>query len=240
MTRRLVLGFLVATFSLPAGAQIHSVQLFGSYSAAVGKRLAVVSADAPGGGVEVRVRLSDHLMLSFIGGFERYTINQDSALEQWNWRFWEERYRGIVQDNLASDSSLSAVLTPVQAMEVLPLLVTLDLEFTPVAHLSVRPSAGVGVWFYTRSLYLHEEWQKRFNSIGYTFDYSYRNFAQDKKGTPFVGVGRLEVAYQVNDIFEVNTTARFTTAFATEGRLGYDEFPLKDIMTYTIGLSLLY
>ena len=236
----LTIAFMLGVLCSEAFAQIHSVNVFGSYSIALGKRLSVTRADALGGGVELRVRVSDNINISVIGGFERYSIDQDSALAKWNWRFWVERYSGIVKDNLASDSSLSATLNPVQYMEVVPILAAVSIELSPAENLTVRPSIGGGVLFYTRSLYLQEEWQKRFHALDYTFEYSYRNFAGDKKGNPFVVFGRAELSYQLSDLFTVDASARYTTALNTDGKYGYDEFPFRDMVTFTVGLSFLY
>jgi hypothetical protein len=216
------------------------VNAYGSYSTVLGKRLAVTKADGFGGGVEGRISLSENIKLNLSVSFERYSVQQDSALARWNWRFWNERYQGIVRDNLASDPTLRATLDPVQYMELLPVLASISVEVNPLSDLSVRQSVGGGVVFYTRSLYLNETWQKRFDAASYTFEYSYRNFAQDKKGNPLVVVGSIELAYRITDVLALSGTARYTSVIRSEGSFGYDGFPLNDALAFYLGLSFLY
>lgn len=223
-----------------AAGQIHSVHGFGSRSVALGKRLGVSKAVAWGGGAELRIRLADHLKLSVIAGYERYNIEQDSALEKWNWRFWVERYAGNVRDALVSDSSLSAVLTPVQYMEVLPVVATVSLEVAPVERLVIRQAIGGGVLFFTRSLYMHERWTKRFPTLDHVYDYSYRNFAPDKKGNPVIALGQVDLSYHLSDLFTVDASGRYFTVVSTGAGFGYEAFPFRDALTFTLGLSFLY
>jgi len=240
MKRILVLCLLYALGAGSVGAQIQSISFYSNYAVALGKRLAVTNATAVGGGVELRIGVLDNYSVSIVGGYDLFSLQQDSALAQWNWRFWTERYQGIVRDNLASDSSLSATLNRVQKMDLLPLLLTVNAEFTPSKDFTLRPFVGGGFLFYTRRMYLVEDWQKRFSAIGYTFEYSYRNFAQNKVGNPAVLIGGVTAGYQVNDFITLDVAARYLTVLPTTGKLGFDEFPFTSALDFKVGVSLLY
>jgi hypothetical protein len=238
-----VRNLLVIAFAFcisTASGQLRSVTVYGSYVTALGKQAGFSTVRGLGVGVEGRVALADSFTLNLSFGYERYgTINQDSTLIKWNWKFWNERYAGNVRVDTLSDT-LKAVLNPVQYMEVLPLLLTLSFEIQPFEGLSIRPTLGGGVLLYTRSLYMDEEWRKRFNSLNYTFEYDFRNFAPDKKGNPFAIVGGLEASYQIFSALSLTANSRFTSIIKTKGKFGYDEFPVKSAMSLSLGLSFLY
>jgi hypothetical protein len=221
-------------------AQVHSLQAVGTWSRGVTVVPGFTSATAFGGGAAVRFDLGSNLVLSVAGGYEYYDLDQDSALQRWNWKFWNDRYAGIVRANLAADSSLRATLEPVQTMETLPLTVTIGYAFRPLDELTIRPSLGAGVVFYTRSLYLHETWQKAFSDPLYTFEYDYRNFANDKKGNPLVWLAEVQASWQVSEIIAIDLGTKFTGTVRTPGSLGFDEFPLLNTLTIAAGISILY
>lgn len=235
--RAFVLISLLAASS--AGAQIHSVQFFGNYSAALGKRIYVTKATSFGGGAEIRFQVGA-VFLNLSGGYERYTLEQDSALARWNWRFWNERYSGIVRENLTTNPSLSATLTPVQFMEVIPLMLTVGTELSLSESFVLRPAIGGGAFFFSRSLYLDEQWQKRFDSQNHTFEYRYQNFASDKKGNPLIVAGQVEAAYMFADGFSLDGSVRYVHVLSTPGKFGYNEVPLSGALSVMLGISFLY
>lgn len=236
--RTLLMASVVTVSS--AVAQIHSVQFFGTYSTALGKRIFVTKATSFGGGAEVRFHVGGGLFINLRGGYERYGIEQDSALARWNWRFWTERYAGIVRENLTTNPSLSATLTPVQYMEAIPLMLAVGMEFLMSETLILRTAVGGGAFFFTRSLYLDEQWQKRFDAQNHTFEYRYRNFASDKKGNPLVVGGHAEMAYLFAEGFSLDVSLRYLHVLSTPGKFGYNEVPLKGALSVMVGISFLY
>ncbi len=236
--RTLVLAYFVAASS--AFGQIHSVQFFGNYSAALGKRIHVTKATSFGGGAEVRFQIGGGVYLNLSGGYERYSIDQDSALARWNWRFWNERYSGIVRENLTTNPSLSATLTPVQFMEAIPIMLTVGTEFMLSESFIVRPALGGGAFFFTRSLYLDEQWQKRFDSQNHTFEYRYQNFASDKKGNPLIVAGQVEMGYLFAEGFSFDASVRYVHVLSTPGKFGYNDVPLSGALSVLLGISFLY
>ncbi|MBI5474923.1 MAG: hypothetical protein HY961_21490 [Ignavibacteriae bacterium] len=237
--RKLVIIFCAVCLS-SSYAQMHSVSVYGSYLTALAKRQGFMKVTGFGGGASARYLVAQNIGVNLSFGYGRYgSIEQDSSLIKWNWKFWNERYGGNVRIDTLSDT-LKAVLNPTQYMEVLPLLLTASYEFQPFEKFFVRPSIGGGILFYTRSLYMDEEWKKRFASLNYTFEYDFRNFAPDKKGNPFALVGGLELSYQVSDPLAVTAQSHFTSVVKTTGKYGYDDFPMKSSLAVSLGLSFLY
>lgn len=231
------LGMIMAAVSFP---QIHSVNAFIDYSAPFSKRLSVTEIDGVGGGAEVRINVYDKLQVKVSGGYQLYSLKQDNAIKQWNWRFYNERYIGIVKSDTTSDKSLSATLEPFQKMDAMPLVVSVGYELNPVENLFIRPSAGGGIIFFTRRLYLHEYWQKRFSSMDYTFKYDYQNFAHDKVGNPLMFAGELEAEYQVKDYLRIYAGAKYVQVFGSDNKMGYEYFPFENELTVKLGLTFVY
>jgi len=221
-------------------AQVKSISFFADYSLPLSKRLAVTKIDAVGGGVELRFKVYENYSIGFNGGYNLYSIQQDSALKQWNWEFWEIRYRGIVNDALSKNPNLSATLSPIQKMDLYPFYLTINGEFELFGNLSIKPHAGAGVLFYTRRMYLLEEWQKKFDQYNYEFSYSYRNYAEDKSGNPFSFMGGIDLGYEFTEGFILDTAVKYFYILETEGKYGYHHFPMKDVFNIKLGLTFLY
>jgi hypothetical protein len=234
-----IILFLIIGLS-ETSAQIESAKFYGGYSSPLSTRLSVNRIDAVGGGIEIRFKIYDLLSLSISGGYDLYSLQQDNALSQWNWRFWDQRYRGIVRADTAADPNLSAILEPVQKMDILPLTLSFNSTFEIFENLFAGPSIGAGVIFYTRRMYLHEYWEKRFSGADYTFEYNYRNFAQDKTGNPFFLSGGLNIDYKVTEYLSLNTGFSYIKMISTPGKYGYDEFPFEDAINVKLGLNFLY
>ena len=240
-TKLLSCALLAAAVGTSAAlAQVHSVAFYGSYSFATSTRLDVDYARAWGGGARLRVEVADPVQLGITGGYEQYAIEQPNELNLWNWKFWNERYAGIVRDNLASDSTLRASFDTVQTMEVIPVLLTVEAMLSPLEDFVVRPSLGAGVLFYTKKLYLEETWSRSYSQIGYAFQYSYRNFANNKSGNPLAIVGGVEASYRLTEILSLDAGVHYRWVVSTPGKLGYDEFPYATALSCALGISLVY
>ncbi len=223
-----------------AVAQFRSATVFGSYSSALTKRLGVTEARGWGGGVDLQFDVTDQLGIHLTGLYEYSSIDQPGALDQWNWDFWIQRYRGIVQANLASDPNLSATLTPEVSMESIPVYLSASFAFEPLDGLSIRPYAGAGIYFYTKKMVLVENWSKNFPSAGYTLTYDYRNFAPPKSGNPFLAVAGLGVSYRLLAMMELTGGVRYLQLLGSEGRRGYDELPMENTLSVQLGLGFVY
>ena len=244
----LFLGLLISCSDISAQV-VKSVEAYSDYSVALNRfgspkqyinaKLMVADADAVGGGVKVNFKLTDvyHLGVSF--GYQLYTVHQDSALAKWNWLFWDLRYKGIIS-SLKTDPTLVGILMPNQKMDLLPLLITFNAEYKPVSGLTFNPSLGFGMAFYTRRLYLEEDWQKKFDQLNYTFGYSYRNFAPNKTGNPLALCGGFNLGYEFLNGFRVHSELNYIQFVKTPGNAGSDDFPLEKIINFKLGLTFLY
>lgn len=236
----------VILLSAVSFSQLKSINFFSDYS--IGSSDAVHPSEGNfsinevkgfGGGAEVSFSITENFSLKISGGYQGLTVNQDSALAQWNWVFWDTRYRGIVNSNL-SDPKYSAAFNPVQEINTLPFFLEAEYNFSLSESFSLAASLGGGVIFYTRSLYLEEIWQKKFDEQNYTFEYSFRNFAQDKKGNPFAAKSGIEIKFQLNEIIQLYSGGSFMYVFRTAGDFGFNEFPLSEAFNIKAGIKFLY
>ncbi|NPV11777.1 MAG: hypothetical protein HPY57_08315 [Ignavibacteria bacterium] len=238
-TSSLILILLFTQYSI-AQFKLSSISFYTDYSYPLKKRLLVTKIDAVGGGAEISFSIHKNIELSFSGGYSLFSLQQDSAIQQWNWRFYTERYAGIIRDNLRADSTLAAYLNPIQKMDLVPFQVSLKGNFQPIKNIYIKPQIGAGVYFYTRRLYLEETWRKRFDEANYTFEYSYRNFATNKYGNPIGVFGSIEFDYQPSEIFSVGTSFGYNYFIKTIGKMGFDQFPIDDYFNFKIYLTFLY
>ncbi len=220
--------------------KLSSISFFCNYSYPLNKRLLVTKIDGVGGGVEITFDVFENFALSITGGYTLFSLQQDSAIQQWNWRFYTERYAGIIRDNLRADSSLAAYLNPIQKMDLLPLQISIKGIFSPFKSIFIKSQIGGGIYFYTRRLYLEEVWRKKFDEVDYTFEYSYRNFANNKYGNPLGIFGLIEFDYKPSEIFTIGTAFGYNYFFRTPKKFNYDQFPINDYINFKIFLTFLY
>lgn len=229
---------------------IKSVEAFSNYSVALNRYgstkqyinagMKISDANGMGGGVKVNFSVYKNYYVGLSIAYQLYSVHQDSAINKWNWLFWDTRYKGNVQDALSSDPTLSGILNPIQKIDVVPIFITFNAEYTIAHNLFVSPSVGVGMASYTRRLYLEETWQKKFDDLNYTFGYSYRNFAPNKTGNPFGISAGLNIAYEFLDGFRLHSEAGYVQFIKTPGSSGSDAFPLERIINVNLGLTILY
>jgi|GEM_PF-656636 len=247
----LFLPLLIITLYSDLDAQIiKSIEAYGNYSVALNRfgaikkyvqsDLKVTDANGVGGGVKINFNVYKNYSIGISYGYQLYTIHQDSALEKWNWLFWNTRYKGFVKDALASDPTLSGILSPAQKLDLYPLFITIDAEYKPIEKLTVSPSLGVGMAMFTRRLYLEETWQKRFDALGYTFGYSFENFAPNKTGNPFALSAGAKIAYEFKDGYKIHAELGYIQFIRTPGKEGSSDFPLERIINAKLGLTFAY
>ncbi|NUN10582.1 MAG: hypothetical protein HUU54_15510 [Ignavibacteriaceae bacterium] len=238
MKKTVLLFVLFITASLLA-QEVRSVQFFSDYSMPNVKRLNVNKIDAVGGGLKISFKIDEDSDLDFNFGYQLFSIQQDSALARWNWDFWEIRYKNRIASDLIERPGLAVSLNPIQKMDVYPVYLTLSHRVKITDGLKIIPKIGGGLMFYTRRMYLEEEWQKRFDST-FTFEYSYRNFATNKIGNPiFVTMG-LTIDYSIGDYIDISAGSEFRHIFRTPGKFGFDQFVFNDALSVKLGITFLY
>ena len=240
MKKIFLVVMLLILISMQTFAQLKSVNVFMDYSFSPSKRLQITNADAVGGGVKINIRLFDNLNFTVKSGYKLYTINEPDVLNNWGWKFWTERYYNKIVSDLNADPNLSVQIGAIQKMDIIPLVVSFGYDFSLFDNLVVSPSCGAGVYFFTRRMYATENWSKYFPTENYTFSYSYRNFAPDKKGNPFILNGNISLEYNLFKSLNIFSSFDYTYVIPTEGTAGYDVFPFNNSLCFGIGISILY
>ncbi|MCK6613509.1 MAG: hypothetical protein L6Q47_04680 [Ignavibacteriaceae bacterium] len=238
MKKTLLLAIVCFMLADTVHAQVTSISFYSDYSAGLSKRIKVTEADAVGGGLILKYNVMDWFSLNLTAGYTLYSVSQDSALQKWNWDFWEIRYRNRVAADLAENPGSAASLVPVQKMDILPVLLSFSREFELTDNLKISPEIGGGVYFYTRRMYLAESWQRRFDSYGLTYEYSYRNFATNKYGNPAVIFAGAGVRYIFTEGFSLEGSVKYQQILKTEGSMGYNEFIFENALS--TGLALVF
>jgi len=194
-----------------------------------------------GGGVHVRFEITPLLSLGLSGGYADLKIDQDRAVDRWNWGFWERFYRNYVQDLQQRDPNYVATFTPNQRLQLLPALMWAEVDLP--LRMAVRPrvSLGVSLYRYRRTLTLHERWEKRFPELNYSYVYEFDNHADNRSGTLFGLVGGAGVRRPLYRFVEVHAQGRYHWVFQRWARHdAYRYFPLKRFLEASLGVVFRY
>ncbi len=231
---------LACLLTIDATAQLESISLFTDYSSAQSTRLQVTEADAVGGGVKINFKIIENFSISLNGGYKLYSLNEPDVLNNWNWVFWTQRYYPKIVSDLNADQNLAVVISAVQKMDLIPISLGFNFKLPYSDKISFTQSFGFGVYFYTRRMYAVENWSKYFPDADYTFSYSFRNFAPNKKGNPLFVNFNSELSYSLWTDFRLFTQINVNTLIPTKGSMGYDAFPLKNEISFALGLAIYY
>jgi hypothetical protein len=241
MKKYFIFSFLLLLIKVNSFSQItlKSVTPFADYSMAMEKKEDVTDAKGWGGGIEITFSLSRDFSFSLIGSYSSINIDQKDAHKKWNWAYWNLRYGGRVSTMLL-DTNYSVEITPNQSVNLLPVLLTLNYSFTATDDIRIDCSLGGGLYIFQRSLYILEHWKKKFPSINnYEFEYEYRDYANDKKGTLLGYTGSVGITYKVYDWIDLFFKGRFNY-IPNQDRGGYSMFPINNIISTNLGLSIYY
>lgn len=232
----LILSFF-SCFSL---AQIKNISLVSDYSFANEKRLQITKADAVGALLSVEVNIIENFNLIFSTGYKLYSLNEPDVLNTWDWDFWINRYYPKIISDLNADPNLSVEIGAIQKMDLIPVMLLMGYDFKTFDNFTISPFAGAGVYFYTRRMFATENWTKRFPEANYQFSYSFRNFAPDKKGNPFIAKFGIDFNYDVLSSLTITASGNYSRVFETEGTTGFDMFPFISEISVNLGLSFKY
>jgi len=220
-------------------AQLKSISLFSDYSSALYKKLNVGEANAFGGGANVQFDLGKNFSISFEGGYKLYSISQDNQLIAWGWDFWNNRYSNKIASDLQADKNLSVVINSSQKLGIIPVLLQLNYSYDLSSKLILTSSIGSGVYFYTRTLFVIENWSKKFPSENYVFSYSYRNFAPEKKGNPFVVSAGFDLSYEFIESFQLKAGLGYKQILLGSNN-GDKNFLFENELTTNLGIIFSY
>jgi hypothetical protein len=234
------LFILIVCASVSIG-QLKSIETYSTYSIALTKLNEIDKADAVGGGLSVKYEITENLKIGLEGGFKLFSISQPGQLEKFGWQFWNDRYSNTIQSNLnATELNLSVNITSTQKVDVIPVMIAGYYDFKISDNFLITSSIAGGAYFYTRRMYVVENWGKYFPEEDYTFEYSYRNFAPSKRGNPLVGKAGLDFSYQITEGFNLIAGGAYTYIIPTEGKLGYDNFIMENELEIKLGLTFNY
>jgi opacity protein-like surface antigen len=191
-----------------------------------------------GGGFDVRlhVPLSTRLSLILEGGYFDTSIDQEDAVEQWNWPFWERFYGNYVRSLVGRDRNYAVDLNPKQHLYMIPVQLGMRFEY-PLNPFRPFLIASAGVVFYERNLQLNEQWTKYFPEIDHRFKYEYDNHADVRKGEVFsarIGAG---TEFILNNSFAL--TAELSYRYY-QVRKSDRLFPLESSLGIRLGLVFYY
>ncbi|MCS7053174.1 MAG: hypothetical protein NZM09_05515 [Ignavibacterium sp.] len=237
--KKIILIILVF-FNALSIAQLKSITLFSDYSFAGEKNLAITRADAVGALVQLKFNVFENFGFSIVSGYKLYSLNEPNVLNTWNWDFWTNRYYPKIVSDLRADPNLSVEIGAIQKMDLIPLIFLVNYDLTLFDDLVITPSAGAGVNFYTRRMFATETWTKKFPQANYSFTYSYRNFAPDKKGNPFFAKFGLSITYNLLSYLDVSASSSYSKIFETKKSMGYDTFPFDSEFSINLGISFKY
>lgn len=238
MKNRITTFLLVLLLSTGLKAQLSDIEVTGSFSTAGSLKYALTKASGFGGGVKVNFKTFDNFYISIVAGYQSYSIDQDSALTQWKWNFWDNRYYGSIRADLTDTAKYKLTITPTQGMNTLPVSLMVGYE-AKLGALSIKPYAGAGILFFTRWFYVVEDWTKKLSKLDAQFNYNYRNFAPSKYGNPLMLHGGLSLKYPVFDYVSLTGDLNYTYFVETDG-MGYSELPFRNNLNFKLGLSFSY
>jgi len=247
---------------------LESVTAFGNYMQMLKKDSAITSATGPGGGLEIRFHLNDMFSVSIAGNYSVINIDQDNPIDKWNWEYWIRYYRNwIIQlmggDSLylngvliptrnisaatltsgtllGKDSIYKAEIVPRQYINLLPVILMVNVSYPAAEFLKLYASIGGGLYIFGRNLYLDEKWWKRFPSVNYTFQYGFKDYANEKTGTLLGVMGAIGGRIALTGSFAFSVAVEYHYILPTENRAGYYDFPLNHIINVRGGITFVY
>lgn len=236
---RLVLCWLGCVPALAPGQGLEAIAIQGGYwhhgQLVTGQKFKSIAG--PGGDIGLRVGLNRCLAINLTGSYGDLAVNQEDAIEQWDWAFWQRFYRNYVRDLIQRDPNYTAILTPKQKLLLKSVQASVRIRWPIRAWLAPFADFGAGISFYERNLRLQEHWQKYFPDSNYTYSYSYDNHAEFRQGKVYpilAGVG-----------FELGLAKDLALEFG--GQLYHlwlpdpdKNFPLKNVWQLKAGLLFRY
>lgn len=222
--------------------KLESVTPYGCYfhhlSLKSGKKLNLINGF--GSGASIRFRMNKFLAMGIECAYNNLKIDQDDAVEQWNWKFWEKFYGAYIHDLQKSDSNYVAVLKPFQRISIIPVHLAVVARFPNKTFFTPELNMAVGVYFYKRNLWLSEQWQKNFPDLNYTYEYGFNNYAEVHRGRVYgarVGLGGY---IALSKYIKLNLMGKYHHIIQIGREENYDDFPMDSFIEFSTGVSFFY
>ncbi len=237
--------FFLTTITVAAFSQsqrLEAVTVYSSYhhhlKLASGAQLNAV--DGFGAGLSLSFRINKFIAIGLEGGYSDLKIDQDDAVKNWDWGFWNRFYGNYVKDLQQRDPNYVATFTPNQRLYLISIHLFIETRIPRLSFFTPYLNFAGGVYFYERNLSMREEWKKYFPQIDYTFQYEFDNFANVRKGNVFglrIGIGG---TFSLSKYFEIDMNAKYHHISRLKDYGNYEHFPLKSWIEVGIGLKFLY
>jgi hypothetical protein len=185
------------------------------------------------------VMLADWRPTRFVGavvqiGLDRLDIAQDDVIPRWDWAYWERYYQRESSD-LLDLPTYEAQQIPVQEALMVGAAVMPALNLERGA-LTVQLAGGPSITYYSRRLYLDEEWTRHYPEIDFSFGMHFRNYAEDKTGYEFGADARFGAGYRVSRIVTLMAGLNYRHLFADDAT----QLPLNDFVALQLGVAFKY
>ncbi len=181
-----------------------------------------------GGGCAASLRLTGALAVGVRAAYADLQVDQERAVEQWGWAFWQRFYGNYVRDLQSRDSSYRATLTPDQHLYITQLVPMVEFRWPQKGAAAMRVAAGAGPWFYERTLRLHEVWEKDFPQLNHVFVYDYYNHAEVRKGVVCAATLEGGVELMLQQFLRLRFCASYSRLLSSTGS-AYERFPLVSL-----------
>lgn len=236
----LVLGALFAE-ACGQMVRVESLSAWSSYAHSLGLKSGQQLRRATGwaAGGPASLRLSRFVSVGITAGYCDLMIEQDRAVEQWNWAFWQRFYGNHVGDLQSRDTSYRATLTPEQHLYMIQVVPFIALHWPEGGVATLYLETGAGPWFFERTLRLHEVWEKKFPELNHVFVYDYYNHAEVRKGVVYTATFQLGVEFLAQRFLRFRLSGRYSTVFPT-GRSDYERFPVTSLAELGCALVCVY
>lgn len=193
-----------------------------------------------GSGVSIRFRINKFLAMGIECAYNNLKIDQDNAVEQWNWKFWEKFYSTYIHDLQKSDSNYVAVLKPFQRISIIPVHLTVVACFPNKTFFTPELNMAGGVYFYKRNLWLSEQWQKNFPDLDYTYEYEFNNYAEVHEGRVYGAQVGLGGNIALSKYIKLTLMGKYHHIIQIGREENYDDFPMDSFFEFSAGVSFFY
>jgi len=235
-----IIGFINPSFS--QSTRLKAVKLYTSYCHHIelesGQQLN--SVNGIGFGLAVTFKINRFFAIGLDGGYSDLKIDQDDAVANWDWGFWNRFYGNYARDLQQRDPNYVANFTPNQRLHLIPVHLFAEARLPMGSFFTPYLNFGGGVYFYERNLSLREQWQKYFPQIDYTFQYEFDNFANVRKGNVFglrFGIGG---SFSLSKHFGIDMNGKYHYVGRLKDYGNYENFPMKSWIELGIGMKFLY
>lgn len=211
-----------------------NVQLSGSYTHAFAMYDSTEAASGAGIAARVTAPLVGPLGVSARVGLDRLGIDQRSAIEQWNWGYWDVLW-GTWSQIYQNRDDIDAAFQPVQNALLLNAAVAPSLTLGSSSR-SVTAWAGPSLTYFARRLYNRETWERDYPTIDHQFEYTLRNYAPDKTGFAFGVDAGLSARQKLSSWLDLAGSVSYR-------RIQFDtstDLPFDDMLSVDVGVALRY